>query len=335
VFPLDWPLGDASVAELAALGALFVAVLLVVFAGAALGAPQDPISRRFDEASRSRKVVGASLELRVAAREERKRGIWSFVLPENDQERSRVRRRLWRAGWQGPHAVRSYFALRTGLALLLPLPVPVTMFFSSFSFESGVGSFDVGGLPITSPLVLVLVLILIGFYGPPFIVRARINARQEAIRRAFPGALDLMQLSVEAGLGVDAAIAKVAEEMARAQPALAREFALILVELRAGKPRNTVLADFAERTGVKEIRSFASLLQQTVEFGTDMAEALRVFADEMRRRRMIEAEEKANKLSVKLSGTVVVLMMPAILAMIIGPLIIRAVRVIGPAIGSP
>jgi tight adherence protein C len=334
VFSLEWLFGDIGGLEFVVLGAVFASVVLVVLGAAALAEPRDPVSRRFGERG-SGAATANGVELRVAAREERKRGIWGFVLPEDDRERSAVRRRLWRAGWEGPNVVRNYFAVRTGLALVLPLPVAGTLLFTSFRIESGAVQFNVAGIAVTGPLILTLVLIVIGFYGPSLVVGARIDARQDQIRRAFPGALDLMQLSVEAGLGVDAAIAKVAQEMALAQPALAREFALILVELRAGKPRDTVLADFAERTGVEEIRSFATVLQQTVEFGTNMAEALRTFADEMRRRRMLLAEEKANKLSVKLSAVVVTLMMPAILTMIMGPVIIRTIRVIMPAVGGP
>src|SRR5262245_53432611 len=106
------------------LGVVFCCVLLTVFAAAAALTPQDAVRRRFGESRGGGSNVGApGLALRVAAREERQKGFWSFVLPNKDEERSRIRRTLWRAGFQTPHAVRNYFALRTALAVLLPLPI--------------------------------------------------------------------------------------------------------------------------------------------------------------------------------------------------------------------
>jgi tight adherence protein C len=322
-------------AELAILAAVFVSVLIAVGGAAAFAAPRDPVSRRFAEAGgMADETRPANVDLWVDRAPTKAKGWWGFLLPADGKERSETRRRLWRAGFQGSHVVRGYYLVRTLLALFLPLPVVAIVLFTSLNLGGGALRFDLGGVPVTTPLLLVLLLVALGFYGPAVVVRLRIDARQEAARRAFPTALDLLQLSVESGLGVDAAIQKVAEEMVLAQPALAREFGQILVELRAGKPRQTVLADFAERTGVEEVRSFVAVLQQTVEFGTDMAEALRVFASEMRRRRMVLAEEKANKLSVKLSMAVVTLMLPAILAMLLGPIVIRVVRVVFPALAG-
>jgi tight adherence protein C len=321
-------------AELAIMGAVFVSVLVVTWGVAALTAPQDPVSRRFTEAGTLSAGSGpVSIDLRIDREPSKAKGIWGFLLPNDDKERSEVRRRLWRAGFTSPHVVRNYYLVRALLALLLPLPIVAVVLFTSLNI-GGVLQLDLGSVSFTLPLLLVLLLVALGFYGPAAIVRLRIDARQEAVRRAFPTALDLLQLSVESGLGVDAAIQKVAEEMALAQPALAREFGTILVELRAGKPRQAVLADFAERTGVEEVRSFVAVLQQTVEFGTDIVEALRVFASEMRRRRMLLAEEKANKLSVKLSIVIVTIMLPTILMLIMGPIVIRAIRIIVPALAG-
>ena len=316
------------------MGRCFVSALLLVTGTAALLAPRDPVAQRLAAAGIGPEVTdGAELGLRVATEQEGGGGLWGFLLPRNVRERSHVRRVLWTAGFEGPHVVRNYFLLRVVLAVLLPLPVILAVLFTSIRIGSDAVQFDLPGLHLSGALLLVLLLVTVGFYGPAIVLRFRVEARREALRRAFPNALDLLQLSVEAGLGVDAALSRVAEEMMLAHPALAREFALIIVELRAGKPREAVLKDFADRTGVEEVRSFVTVLQQTVEFGTNMVDALRVYASEMRQQRMLGAEEKANKLSVKLSAAIVLIMMPAVLGMIMGPIIIRAVRIILPALG--
>jgi tight adherence protein C len=332
----EWlPAGGGPI-EALLLGAIFVSVLLLVIGASALLSPGDSVERRLSVAApdpvsaRPQRDAG----LRVAVERPPAGGLWGFLLPRNDRERSRARQLLWRAGFEGPHAVRNYFALRALLAVLLPLPLILAVLLTSLRIGGDSVPLGLPGMRAPGTLLVVLLLVCVGFYGPMVVVRLRVDSRCQAMRRAFPNALDLLQLAVEAGLGVDSAIARVAEEMMLAHPALGREFALIIVELRAGKPREAVLADFAERTGVAEVRSFVTVLQQTVEFGTDIADALQVFASEMRQKRMLAAEEQANKLSVKLSAVVVMVMMPAIFALILGPIVIRTVRVILPTLAA-
>jgi tight adherence protein C len=177
---------------------------------------------------------------------------------------------------------------------------------------------------------VVLLLIGVGFYGPTLWLRHRIRMRERAVQEGFPDALDMLLVSVEAGLGLDAAIARVASEIRAAHPIIADEFGVVGLEVRAGKSRHAVLRDMAERIGVDEVSSLVTVLNQSNRFGTNVADALRVYASEMRNSRMMRAEERANKLPVKLSIAVVLCMLPAMFAVILGPIVIKVVRVLLP-----
>ena len=314
-----------QVAQLLLLGAVFGSVLLIVFGAASALAPDSAVARRLTAAGGQRPASSGTPLRRVDERAAAP--IARFLTPQDAQERSRMRQVLFQAGYRQPHAMRTYYALRTALALLLPMP----MLAGALARSLGLPALEFG---VPAMLILIALLVALGFYGPWLWLRSCIGARQQAIREAFPNALDLIQVAVEAGLGFDAALARVAEELVLAHPVLAEEFALVGVELRAGKPREQVLNDLGRRTGVEEVGSFVAVINQSTRFGTSIVDALEVFSSEMRHKRMMAAEEMANKLPVKMSAVLVLFMLPAVLVVCLGPVVIRVVRVLAPAVGG-
>jgi tight adherence protein C len=158
----------------------------------------------------------------------------------------------------------------------------------------------------------------------------RIRNRKRELFENFPDAADLMLVSVEAGLGLDGAITKVAEEMTRKSPTLAEELHLTNLEIRAGLSRDRALRNLATRTAVEETNVFATMLTQADKFGTSIADSLRVFSDDLRHKRQVRAEERAAKVPTKMLFPLVVCIFPAVLMVVIGPAIIQIVRTLMP-----
>jgi tight adherence protein C len=154
--------------------------------------------------------------------------------------------------------------------------------------------------------------------------------RQHRIRLGLPDALDLLVVSVEAGLGLDQAIQRVSQELAFAHPDLCDELRLINLELRAGKARSEALHNLAERTGVDDVSSLVAMLVQTDKFGTSVAQSLRVHSETVRTKRRQRAEEAAAKTGVKMVFPLVVCIFPVIWVVTIGPAAIKFVQVLGP-----
>ena len=165
-------------------------------------------------------------------------------------------------------------------------------------------------------------------------IRLKAGNRQRDIINGFPDALDLLLVCVEAGLGLEAAFARVGMEMTRSHPLLAEQLGAVVLELRAGRSREDALRRMADRAGVDEIRSFATLLIQSSKLGTSMGQTLRTYASEMREKRRMRAEEKAHRLPVLLSVPLVVFMLPVMIGVLILPAVIRLVRVLLPAMAG-
>ena len=187
-------------------------------------------------------------------------------------------------------------------------------------------------MPVEKVMVITVCLLVAGLYLPAAFVSNRARNRQRAISESFPDALDMLMVCVEAGLGLDSAFTRVGAQMASAHPVLAEEFALVSLELRAGKSREAAMRNFAERIGTTEITSFVVLLIQSDQLGTSVAQTLRVQAEEMRIKRMLRAEEKAHMLPVKLSIPLVLCLLPAMIAVAVLPGIIRIIRDLLPAL---
>jgi tight adherence protein C len=318
--------------QLLALTGLFFGVLMVTMGGALAFAGRDDVERRLAFAQGDQ--LAADIEVRRNGDGTGSSTLGRLVAPSDERERLAVRQRLIEAGFRGAHAVRNYYLIRTGLGLLLPLPLLI----GTFGFALNAGSFTVDlpivGISASSTLVLLALLVCVGFYLPPLYVRRQIKHRQRAIREGFPHALDLMQVAVQAGLGFDAALAKVGEELQTAHPALAEEFRTVVLELRAGKPRDRVLQDLARRTGVEEINSFQTVMNQSIRYGTSISDALEIYAKEMRHKRIMRAEELASQMPVKMSLVMVMFLLPTLFLIFMGPVAIRFIRVISPLLSS-
>jgi len=171
-----------------------------------------------------------------------------------------------------------------------------------------------------------------GLYLPNVFIRAKADQRQRALINAFPDALDLMLVCVEAGLGLEAAFARVGMEMTTSHPLLAEQFGAVVLELRAGRSHEDALRRLADRAGADDIRAFATLLIQSTKLGSSIAQTLRTYAAEMREKRRMRAEEKAHRLPVLISIPLVACMLPCMIGVLMLPAAIRVVRGILPAL---
>jgi tight adherence protein C len=239
------------------------------------------------------------------------------AVPLDDEKLSAARRHLVQAGYYDPNAVRIFYAVRIAVAVIA---TPLVLLFVSLVFK------NLNTLQMTA---VGLVTASAGLYLPMLIVRSRIRHRQRDIREGLPDALDLMLVCVEAGLSLDAAINRVAGEIARSSPILSEQFRLVALEFQAGKGRAEALRHLAARTAVDDVKSFVTLLVHSDRLGTSMAQSLRVHASEMRVKRLMRAEERANKLPVKLAMPLGGFYLPCLLIVIFTPLIIRMARILG------
>ena len=237
------------------------------------------------------------------------------VKPKEAEELSKTRTTLVQAGYRQPSAVEIYWGIKAGAGLIgLVLGALVAM------------SGRVSG---QYKLFVVVILVAIGFYLPGFILDARVKARQKAITRSLPDALDMLVVCVEAGMGLDAAIYRVCVELAQKDPILSSELRLLTLELRAGKSRREALKNLSTRVGLEDLGSLVAMLIQTDMFGTSIAQTLRVYADSMRTKRFQLAEELAAKLPVKLLFPLMFFIFPTLLIVILGPAGIRIAEMFG------
>lgn len=230
------------------------------------------------------------------------------IIPRSPKELSGLRRRFMRAGYStlAPVAVFSLAQVLCPVATgLLPLV----------------------WLPLSQAWPVMIVAVLLGFQLPAYWLYRRIALRQRAIDNGLPDLLDLLVVCLEAGSAMDQAIVKASDELELSHPALAEEFRLVVTETRAGKPRLEAFRDLASRTGSDDIRALVAMLVQTDRFGTSVSQALRTHADVSRTKRRQRAEERAQKVGVKLVFPLVFMLFPAFFVVTLGPAVIQFVRV--------
>lgn len=227
-----------------------------------------------------------------------------------------LRRQLIAAGFLWPHAAQLFLICRVFFALTLPAAYLIYW----------------PDLDTARAVLKSFILLAAGLYLPKVWIMQRVARRERQIREGFPDALDLMVVCMEAGLGLDAAFTRVGQELAIAHPYLAREFGLVAIELRAGQSREDTLRGLADRTGVDDLRSFVALLNQSVKLGSSIGQTLRVYSAEMREKRMMKAEEKANRLPVLLSIPLVGLILPVMVGSVLLPGIVLIIRQVMPAL---
>jgi tight adherence protein C len=176
-----------------------------------------------------------------------------------------------------------------------------------------------GEVTTSNLILMVIVPGAVGYYIPKYWVNKRLQERQQQIIEGFPDSLDMMLVCVEAGQSLEQSILRVSKELRAGYPALADEFEIVSHEMKAGKEKVQVLKDMSERAGVPDVSSFVTVLIQSATFGTSIAEALRVYASEMRDKRVMRAEEKANVLPTKLTLGTMLFTVPPLLLILIGP----------------
>ncbi len=250
-------------------------------------------------------------------------GVAASFKPESAEERFAITIALAKAGFRGRKAVAGFYIMRITLALGLPVLVLLMITFARMPSLPDAISDTVGDLSVIGVAQIICLACAVGFFGPSLWLKNRIAQRRLAITQAFPNALDLIQIAVEAGLGFDQALTRVATEIQPVAPDLSDEILLAQNEIQAGREREKALMHMAQRTGVDEVASFVNVVLQSARFGTPMSGALKTYAAEMRLTRELRAQEKANKLPVQLSAVMASLMLPAILMMTLGPVVIR------------
>jgi tight adherence protein C len=238
------------------------------------------------------------------------------IKPKGDTDISKTRKRLVRAGYYGENGPVVLFGSKTVMAALL-LSIFLIIKFTTLT-----------ALPAQKFLALMLASAIAGFYLPDYYLYRRTRERKKKIFEGFPDALDLMVVCVEAGMGLDAAIKRVGDEMALKNKVLSDEFRTLSLELRAGKPRVDALRSLSMRTDLEDVSSLVTLLSQTDRFGTRVAQALRVHSDSMRTKRYQRAEEVAAKLPVKILFPLVLFILPGLLITLMGPAVIKFYRII-------
>lgn len=289
-----------------AMGTLGVMLIAMVILGM-IKEKNDPLERLKDP-NRGREEADKNT-LRTASKNKKLDKYATFLEPQDAKELSQVRLMLMQAGYRHRDAVRLFHFAQLALALGLLL-VGLIYFLLFLSGDD------------TTPTQAAIWIIGPGFVGymlPKYWVTKRRQQRQQEIEEGFPDSLDMMLVCVEAGQSMDQSIIRVSKEMATSYPALSEEYEIVAHQIKAGRDKPSVLAELSERCGVQDIASFTTVLIQSQTFGTSIADALRVYAGEMRDKRVMRAEEKANKLPTKMTLATMMLTVPPLLIILIGP----------------
>jgi tight adherence protein C len=285
----------------------FLVAFLLIGSGGLLIFYRDKIQDRISSAlyprATSKKTIASTLE-------ETRHVIggvvehFEKVLPKSQQEISVVQQRLIRAGLRSDNAVKMFY----GAKVITPLVLSLLAWVS--------GAYHFG------PMFIFALAIGGGFLAPDFWLGRKIAKRQSEIKKGLPDVLDLLVICVEAGLSLDQATARTAQELEKAQPALSDELGIVALEQRAGRARADAWKHLAERTDVDVIRNLVSMLVQAEQFGTSIGKTLRVHSETLRTKRVQEIEEKAAKLSVKLLFPLVLFIFPSLFLVVLGPAVL-------------
>lgn len=243
-------------------------------------------------------------------------------VPNEGWETSMLRTRFMHAGFRNPSAPAIFFAAKTALAVGLPLVVFFVLTTSGTSSSTN------------KLLFWLLSAAAIGYYLPNVLLNNLISRRQREVFESFPDALDLMTVCVEAGLAMDAALARVAAEIGLKSAVLSDELHLVTLELRAGSSKEKALRNLALRTGVEDVDALVAMLIQSERFGTSVADSLRVQSDQLRTKRRQRAEEMAAKIALKLLFPLIFFIFPSLLVVLMGPAFIQIYRVLLPTMSG-
>lgn len=272
--------------------------------------------RRLGEGSASVHVPAVSLveERPVAEFAERMAAPFNRLLPASAAEVRKLQKQLMQAGFRGPDAPAIYRAIQ--LASMIGFPGAV-------AFGCAVLAY-----PLTSAVLWILLAFVTGFFLPRYVLGRMIRSRQLRVRWGLADALDLMVISIEAGLGLNAAMMRVSEELKEVHRDISEEFELANLEIRVGREREEALRNLAERTGVDDLRSLVAMLIQADRFGTSIARAVRAFSDSLRTKRRQRAEQAAQKAAVKLLFPLACFLFPTLFIAILGPAALTLIDVV-------
>jgi len=310
------PLNDMITEVLGPMGptvlvGVFGVIVFAIALSQILAEPKDPLSKlKKSVHDGTAQGAGTKERLRQQARNGQLERFSKFLEPEDLTELSQLQLTMRRAGYRSKDAVRMFHAAQfvmgiTGLLLGL----------SYITFIVP----DAAALGTQKTVIYALAPGVVGYFLPKYWVTKRVQERQDLITQGFPDSLDMMLVCVEAGQSLDQAIARVATELRAACPPLADEYEIVSYEMKAGKDRPAVLQDMAQRCGVVDVSSFVTVLIQSASFGTSISDALRVYASEMRDKRVMRAEESANKLPTKMTLATMALTVPPLLLILVGP----------------
>ncbi len=236
----------------------------------------------------------------------------AFILPKEDLERDKVKGDLYRAGYHSPQALQVFYASKAVLAIALAIAMLVAARFMP----------DITAQKL---MFYIAAAAAVGLLIPSYVLSKSLDKRMRLLRNGFPDALDLLVVCVESGLGLGPALQRVADEINVSHPELSLELATVNAEMRAGVQREKALKNLSERTGLPDIRGLVALLVQSMRFGTSVADALRVYSEEFRDKRMQAAEEQAAKIGTKMIFPLVLFMFPVFFVVAVGPAALRII----------
>ena len=242
------------------------------------------------------------------------------IVPASPKDVTVMQRRLIRAGYRNPNALKILYGAKALFAVLLPLIATLALFNASVQASNKFG--------------FVLAAVAVGFFGPNEYVRMAAKRRQHEIQRGLANSLDLLVVCVESGLGLDQAMMHVSKDLEHAHPAISEEMAIVNLELKAGKRRAEALRNLADRTAVEDLKKLVAVLIQADRFGTGIAQSLRAHSDFMRVQARQVAEEKAAKLGVKLVFPIFFCILPSLFVVTVGPMVVRIVRELLPMMNN-
>ncbi|WP_027167357.1 type II secretion system F family protein [Mesorhizobium sp. WSM3224] len=308
-------------ASLAPASLMPVAVLLLVLGGGAVAWPlvlakgdRSDVKRRLKvEAVRPVEQVEPTPKKNTnAVREKAMKRAQEFYAKSDPENVARLRMKLIQAGYMEPRAVGMFFLVRFGTLVGGALGAFLINHWAA-SAES----------TMTSRWTFIILSGAGGYFLPGLVLTQKVREKMREYRNGFPDFMDLMIVCSDAGMSMEAGIERVSKELARTYPSLSQNLMLVSLELRAGRSLDDALKALADRLSLDEVRSFATLLQQSKELGTSLSGSLRVFSDEMRHKRMSLAEEKAHALPAKMSVPVTVCILPVVLMIAIIPIIVK------------
>lgn len=309
-------------ASLAPTSLMPVAVLLLVLGGGAMAWPLVVAKGDRNEVKRRLKVEvvqpieqaepAAPRKNANAVREKAVRRAQEFYAKSDPENVARLRMKLIQAGYMEPRAVGMFFLIRFAALVGVALGAFLVNHWAA-SAES----------TMTSRWTFIILSGAAGYFLPGLILTQKVREKMREYRNGFPDFMDLMIVCSDAGMSMEAGIERVSKELAKTYPSLSQNLQLVSLELRAGRSLDDALKALADRLSLDEVRSFATLLQQSKELGTSLSGALRVFSDEMRHKRMSLAEEKAHALPAKMSVPVTVCILPVVLMVAIIPIVVK------------